>query len=169
MAGKTGTTNENRDAWFIGYTPDIVTGVFIGNDDNTSTGLTGGTAPARIWKEMMTVVTQKYGATEFDYKPIEKGDWVDNKKPAVVIKTEDAKAGNWAFDDDDNDVKEVIKRPEKKENEAENGIKNKKKNINEIDYKLPPIQPVTITPTEVEIDNFRSIPVQLNDNLIKKE
>ena len=41
MGGKTGTTNEDRDAWFIGYTPDIVTGVFMGNDDNTSIGLTG--------------------------------------------------------------------------------------------------------------------------------
>ncbi|MCD7878492.1 MAG: PBP1A family penicillin-binding protein [Candidatus Gastranaerophilales bacterium] len=67
MAGKTGTTNENRDAWFIGYTPDIVTGVFIGSDDNTSIGLTGGSAPARIWKDMMTVATEKYGNTDFDY------------------------------------------------------------------------------------------------------
>lgn len=67
MAGKTGTTNENRDAWFIGYTPDIVTGVFIINDNNKSIGLTGGTAPAKIWNEMMTVATQKYGTTDFDY------------------------------------------------------------------------------------------------------
>ncbi len=67
MGGKTGTTNDNKDAWFIGYTPDIVTGVFMGNDDNTSIGLTGGSAPARIWKEMMKVATEKYGNTEFDY------------------------------------------------------------------------------------------------------
>lgn len=67
MAGKTGTTNENKDAWFIGYTPDIVTGVFIGNDNNKSIGLTGGTAPAKIWKDMMTVATEKYGSPEFDY------------------------------------------------------------------------------------------------------
>ena len=71
MGGKTGTTNENRDAWFIGYTPDIVTGVFMGNDDNTSLGLTGGTAPARIWKDMMTVATEKYGNTEFDYPEVD--------------------------------------------------------------------------------------------------
>ncbi len=71
MGGKTGTTNENRDAWFIGFTPDLVTGVFMGNDDNTSIGLTGGSAPARIWKDMMTVATEKYGSPEFDYPPVD--------------------------------------------------------------------------------------------------
>ena len=71
MGGKTGTTNENKDAWFIGYTPDLVTGVFIGNDDNTSVGLTGGSAPARIWKDMMAVATEKYGSPEFDYPAID--------------------------------------------------------------------------------------------------
>ncbi len=71
MGGKTGTTNENRDAWFIGYTPDIVTGVFIGADDNSSIGLTGGSAPARIWKDMMTVATADYGSPEFDYPPVD--------------------------------------------------------------------------------------------------
>ncbi len=70
MGGKTGTTNDNKDAWFIGYTPDIVTGVFIGNDDNTSVGLTGGSAPARIWKDMMKVATAKYGNSEFDYPTV---------------------------------------------------------------------------------------------------
>lgn len=70
MGGKTGTTNENKDAWFIGFTPDIVTGVFIGNDDNTSVGLTGGSAPARIWKDMMKVATAKYGNSEFDYPAV---------------------------------------------------------------------------------------------------
>ncbi len=71
MGGKTGTTNGNKDAWFIGYTPDLVTGVFMGNDDNTSIGLTGGSAPARIWKDMMTVATEKYGSPEFDYPAVD--------------------------------------------------------------------------------------------------
>ncbi len=70
MGGKTGTTNENKDAWFIGYTPDLVTGVFIGNDNNKSIGLTGGSAPARIWKDMMIVATKKYGSPEFDYPEV---------------------------------------------------------------------------------------------------
>lgn len=71
MGGKTGTTNENKDAWFIGYTPKIVTGVFIGNDNNKSIGLTGGTAPAKIWKDMMTVANKPYGKVDFDYEEID--------------------------------------------------------------------------------------------------
>jgi penicillin-binding protein 1A len=54
-AGKTGTTQENRDAWFIGFTPDIVVGVWVGNDDNSPTrNVTGGDIPARIWNEFVT-------------------------------------------------------------------------------------------------------------------
>ena len=71
MGGKTGTTNDNKDAWFIGFTPDIVTGVFMGNDDNSSIGLTGGSAPARIWKGMMQVATERYGKHDFDYPEID--------------------------------------------------------------------------------------------------
>ena len=45
-AGKTGTTDDCKDAYFIGFTPDVVTGVWVGNDDNSKMGeLTGGTVP----------------------------------------------------------------------------------------------------------------------------
>lgn len=54
VAGKTGTTNDYRDAWFVGYTPDYVAGVWVGNDDNSKMSrVTGGTIPARIWKDFM--------------------------------------------------------------------------------------------------------------------
>jgi penicillin-binding protein 1A len=54
VAGKTGTTNDYRDAWFIGYVPDLVTTVWLGNDDNSAMKkITGGGAPARIWKDYM--------------------------------------------------------------------------------------------------------------------
>jgi 1A family penicillin-binding protein len=54
-AGKTGTTQHNKDAWFIGFTPDLVVGVWIGNDDNSPTrNVTGGDLPARIWAEFVT-------------------------------------------------------------------------------------------------------------------
>jgi penicillin-binding protein 1A len=53
-AGKTGTTQAARDAWFVGYTADYVAGVWLGYDDNTPlTGVTGGGLPAEIWKEVM--------------------------------------------------------------------------------------------------------------------
>ena len=52
VAGKTGTTNDYRDAWFVGFTPDIVTGVWVGNDNNSKLpGITGGAMPARVFAE----------------------------------------------------------------------------------------------------------------------
>lgn len=56
-AGKTGTTQAARDAWFVGYTADYVAGVWMGYDDNTPlTGVTGGGLPAEIWHEVMVRV-----------------------------------------------------------------------------------------------------------------
>ena len=58
VAGKTGTTQAARDAWFIGFTADYVAGVWMGYDDNTPlSGVTGGGLPAEIWKETMLRVT----------------------------------------------------------------------------------------------------------------
>jgi penicillin-binding protein 1A len=52
--GKTGTTQNYRDALFVGYAGDLVVGVWVGNDDNSSLGgVTGGGLPARIWKDFM--------------------------------------------------------------------------------------------------------------------
>ncbi|MCK8464557.1 penicillin-binding protein [Aliiroseovarius sp. S1339] len=54
IAGKTGTTNSARDAWFIGFTADYVMGVWMGYDDNTPLkGVTGGGLPAEMWREAM--------------------------------------------------------------------------------------------------------------------
>ncbi|WP_296762559.1 transglycosylase domain-containing protein [Sediminimonas sp.] len=56
-AGKTGTTQAARDAWFIGFTADYVAGVWMGYDDNTPlSGVTGGGLPAEIWHEVMAGV-----------------------------------------------------------------------------------------------------------------
>lgn len=53
-AGKTGTTSDYRDAWFMGYTPDLVAGVWVGNDNNVAMKkVTGGTLPAPIWAAFM--------------------------------------------------------------------------------------------------------------------
>ncbi len=71
-AGKTGTTDDYKDAYFVGYTPDIVTGVWVGDDNNKRiNGLYGGTLPAKIWKEVMTVATRDLGSKDFDYPEIE--------------------------------------------------------------------------------------------------
>jgi penicillin-binding protein 1A len=57
-AGKTGTTQEYRDAWFIGYTADLVAGVWLGNDNNVSMNkVTGGSLPAQTWRRFMLTAT----------------------------------------------------------------------------------------------------------------
>lgn len=57
VAGKTGTSEDNRDAWFIGFTEDLVAGVWVGRDDNKPVvGLSGGGVPARIWHDFMAEV-----------------------------------------------------------------------------------------------------------------
>tara|TARA_R110002049_G_scaffold117332_3_gene270645 strand:+ start:37320 stop:39359 length:2040 start_codon:yes stop_codon:yes gene_type:complete len=57
LAGKTGTTSANKDAWFVGFSADYVTGVWMGYDDNTPlTGVTGGGLPTEIWRETMSRV-----------------------------------------------------------------------------------------------------------------
>jgi penicillin-binding protein 1A len=54
-AGKTGTTDDYRDAWFVGFTSDIVVGIWVGNDDNSPTDrVTGGDIPAKIWHDFVT-------------------------------------------------------------------------------------------------------------------
>ena len=52
-AGKSGTTNNQRDLWFVGFTPDIVVGVFIGNDDNSPVAGYGGSIAGPIWAEFI--------------------------------------------------------------------------------------------------------------------
>lgn len=71
-AGKTGTTDDNKDAYFMGYTPNIVTGVWVGNDDNIAMNksIQGGTVPALIWKDVMKVATEPYGNAEFNYPEV---------------------------------------------------------------------------------------------------
>lgn len=68
IAGKTGTTNNNTDAWFIGYTPNIITGTYIGNDQPAfSLGLleTGSTAAAPIWKNFMLKAIKEFPIEDF--------------------------------------------------------------------------------------------------------
>ena len=58
-AGKTGTTQDYRDAWFVGYTADLVAGVWLGNDDNSPMNkVTGGSLPAQTWRRFMLAATQ---------------------------------------------------------------------------------------------------------------
>ncbi len=64
-AGKTGTSQDFRDAWFIGYTGHLVTGVWLGNDDNSPTHhTTGGSLPVEIWSRFMKIAHQGVAVVE---------------------------------------------------------------------------------------------------------
>ena len=69
-AGKTGTTQDYRDAWFIGFTPDLIAGVWVGNDDGTPMKkVTGGRLPAHMWHDFMVAALADTPAHEFAQPP----------------------------------------------------------------------------------------------------
>ena len=75
--GKTGTTQDYRDALFVGFTGDLVVGVWVGNDDHSPmTRMVGGDLPARIWRDVMTAglkagLVARDGPPEPRYQPVE--------------------------------------------------------------------------------------------------
>jgi penicillin-binding protein 1B len=60
-SGKTGTTDRNRDSWFVGYTPDVVCVVWVGYDSGADTGLTGARGALRIWARFLRALYPSYG------------------------------------------------------------------------------------------------------------
>ena len=91
-AGKTGTTDGLRDAWFVGYTPSLVIGVWVGVDDGTPLGLTGSQAALPIWGPIMQAAVRQ--APPPDFTP----------PPGVVIAQVDRATGRrvsfWCGSDD---------------------------------------------------------------------
>ncbi|SFS31923.1 transglycosylase domain-containing protein [Brevundimonas viscosa] len=70
LAGKTGTTSDYKDAWFVGYTGGFVTAVWVGKDDNTAMrGVTGGSSPAAIWKAFMQAALPRLNAPDIPAGP----------------------------------------------------------------------------------------------------
>ncbi len=66
-AGKTGTTNDTKDAWFAGFTPYHVSVVWVGYDDNTNHGLTGASGAVPIWTDYMKRAASQYPPKDFDW------------------------------------------------------------------------------------------------------
>lgn len=70
LAGKTGTTDDYRNAWFIAFTPQVVTGVWVGNDDNSPTEkVVGASVPLRIWRAFMQVALEKMPEVDWEVPP----------------------------------------------------------------------------------------------------
>lgn len=93
VAVKTGTTNDDRDAWTLGYTPSISIGVWSGNNDNSPMRNGGAAISGPIWKAVMQYALTKYPSVAFqdpipdpnynNLKPILRGQWMGNS--AVMI------------------------------------------------------------------------------------
>ena len=70
VAGKTGTSDDYRNAWFIGFTPHLATAVWVGNDDNTPMQrVTGGTVPAQVWAAFMRQAVESAPADDWTPPP----------------------------------------------------------------------------------------------------
>jgi penicillin-binding protein 1B len=65
IAAKTGTTNDGRDSWFVGYAPGLLTAVWVGFDSNESHGLSGAQAALPIWAEFMRPAVESYAPQGF--------------------------------------------------------------------------------------------------------
>jgi penicillin-binding protein 1A len=75
VAGKTGTSQDFRDAWFIGFTSQLVTGVWLGNDDNTPTKrITGGGLPVEVWSQFMRAAHRGKPPSPLPYLPPPAGE-----------------------------------------------------------------------------------------------
>jgi penicillin-binding protein 1A len=89
-AGKTGTTQDYRDAWFIGYTADLVAGVWLGNDDNAPMNkVTGSSLPAQTWRRFMLTATQAMTVRPLPSGPL---------PPAGMLAAAPPRSGGGFFD-----------------------------------------------------------------------
>jgi penicillin-binding protein 1A len=80
-AGKTGTSQDYRDAWFIGYTSHLAAGVWLGNDDNSPTRkAVGGGLPVEIWSRFMKAAHQ--GVVPTALPGLDGGGWLNAAQPA---------------------------------------------------------------------------------------
>jgi penicillin-binding protein 1A len=78
VAGKTGTTDKARDLWFVGYIPQLVTGVWLGNDDNRATAGASATA-AMMWRQFMLPTSKDISYQGFSPLPAQ----IEGRKPSI--------------------------------------------------------------------------------------
>lgn len=148
-AGKSGTTSDYKDAWFVGYTPDLSTAVWMGNDNNTSLGVvTGSDTPADIWKAFMTKALEGHAARDFA-RPA--GAVIDDTPVPMDKDAEKDKT-------DEKDGKNAKDPKDKKADDAKKGTDTKRKNEMSKTAK-DPIQPqVPASPSSAESGDEKSAP-----------
>lgn len=113
-AGKSGTTSDYHDAWFVGFTPDLACAVWIGDDNNDSLGgMTGGGEPATLWRTFMSNALADTPASDFDkpdgfkmpapkYEAPKKSSSSSSNKKAADTKKSNSKSKNDALPGDGN-------------------------------------------------------------------
>lgn len=122
-AGKTGTTSDYKDAWFVGFTPDLVAAVWMGNDnEGYLNGVTGGSIPADIWRAFMNSALSKIPYRDF-IKP--SGVVIDNLPPEDLNKN--------IIDP----TKPVDDKDKDKDKDKQDKDKDKKDQAAETDSKIP--------------------------------
>lgn len=118
LAGKTGTTNGAHDAWFVGYTPNMVTAVWIGDDTSTNAGYTGGTIPAAIFRDFMSQTTASQSASSFNIPASIQGELAKAQNEA---KAADQQAqGDEAVPDQDTSTTETNAQDSGKNSQSRN-------------------------------------------------
>ena len=93
VAVKTGTTDDSRDAWTVGYTPSVALGVWVGNNDNRPAESLAGLVAAPLWKEMMIHAVSKYPKRYFGepdptptyVHPILRGVWCTPDATGAIV------------------------------------------------------------------------------------
>jgi len=124
-AGKTGTSDDYRNAWFIGYTPHLSTAVWVGNDDNSPMRtVVGGTVPARIWAAFMKAALADLPPDDWE---IPEGVAIEQYRPARSTTVQPATfetAPPRRRDDDDKDRGKD--RPDRGKDRPDRGKKNGK-------------------------------------------
>ena len=127
-AGKTGTTDESKDAWFVGYTPDLVAAVWMGDDYGVETldGITGGTVPAAIWRDFMSGALNAVEIPASDFTVPPGAAAIANQGYAAPAPKADPKDKNKDKDKQDNkdkDGSQVESNDNSSDNSSDSGSK----------------------------------------------
>lgn len=168
-AGKTGTTDDNKDAYFVGYTPNIVTGVWVGSDDNTvmSKGIQGGTVPAIIWKDVMKVATQPYGKLEFNYPEVVLEPFKLNSANIQIIKQGEGEEQPVEENPAEENGEKKLINPKDVINSVKSTInQGNTQQVQPLNLPAPTPQPVKTTPSQpVQMPAPSPIPMAVPESL----